>query len=651
MKVKLEFRCLYFLFLTCLFLFPKEAGSQVVAPFKMRYQSYVKGDMAVIANGIVNRKTSRYKATEPYNDLSDKAKMNDEFEMAYIDIDTLETTFSSSSADFLPENPESKKIVYAGLYWAANYKYNKGTRDRFWHYKITDKDREPTNVIELQLPGNDFYNEIKGEIIFDGIRHGKFRESAPYVAYADITDFVKRIKNPFGTYTVANVRATEGIIPGGVAGGWTIFFVYEDANETHKSITVFDGFAGITSKPVEIEFGGFKSLPHGDVNAKLALAALEGDFNLDGDQLEIKSGFSSNYTRISHPLKPENNFFNSTIVINDKYFEDRNPNSLNTLGYDTCLISIENPNNSVIQNNSETVSLKLRTSGDKYNMFFSAFNIEILEPEKTEDELFFAGNNTNDQVAESNHTSVNRQDNTTGAIVQNDDKSEIQIVGNTDALQKEKEDTAENEEDAWAALKALTTNVDADEETVLAGTNNKTTETTQENTAIVAITEVPKKETTEGITQKEVTDSLTEIISEAAFLDPIAQSEKINAETPVINGKKRITALPGPDVAVLAQEKGYYVIANVFAVHTNATRFTQKLQNEHHIDANYFLNPTNNYRYVYVGRHDTWLDALKAYYSNVNGKYFGDLWIMLVNTTDNSTAEAIYFYPPYQQSR
>ena len=69
-------------------------------------------------------------------------------------------------------------------------------------------------------------------------------------------------------------------------------------------------------------------------------------------------------------------------MVNDSYFENRNPNSLNTLGYDTFLIPIDNENNSVIQNNTSKVSLKLKSSGDRYSMFFSAFNVEVKDPVK-----------------------------------------------------------------------------------------------------------------------------------------------------------------------------------------------------------------------------------------------------------------------------
>jgi len=112
-----------------LLLFSIESSyAQLAIPFKVRYESYVKGDMTVIANGIVNRKSNKESTSDPYNELSEKAKLNDEFEMAYIDVDTDESTFSSSSAELNLDTSSAKKIIYAGLYWAASYKYETGIR-------------------------------------------------------------------------------------------------------------------------------------------------------------------------------------------------------------------------------------------------------------------------------------------------------------------------------------------------------------------------------------------------------------------------------------------------------------------------------------------------------------------------------------------
>lgn len=347
---------------------------QLPVPFKVRYQSYVKGDMTVIANNIVNRKDYGNNPNMPYMNATKTAKLNDEFEMFYIDIDSDMSTFSSSAATLYLENEENKKIVYAGLYWSATYKYNSGVKNKRNKFKAFDKNREEFDQIKLKLPGENTYVNVKGEVIFDGLDKKGFDESAPYAVYADITDLVKSLGNSTGEYTVANIKATQGVVEGGVSGGWTMFFVYEDENETAKFITSYDGFAGVTDKSTEILFTGFKTLPEGNVSAKLACAGLEGDNNLAGDQLQIKSQLSEVFTLLSGPLKLENNFFNSNIIIDDQYYTARNPNSKNTLGFDTALITIANPDNSVIQNNTDNVTLKLKTVGDRYFMFFNAFN-------------------------------------------------------------------------------------------------------------------------------------------------------------------------------------------------------------------------------------------------------------------------------------
>jgi hypothetical protein len=74
---------------------------------------------------------------------------------------------------------------------------------------------------------------------------------------------------------------------------------------------------------------------------------------------------------------------------------------------------------------------------------------------------------------------------------------------------------------------------------------------------------------------------------------------------------------------------GYYIIANVFANPKNATRFV-KLLNAQGLSASYFINPVNNYRYVYLKRHESWNNALISYYSQINDAYNDKMWIMRV---------------------
>jgi len=82
-------------------------------------------------------------------------------------------------------------------------------------------------------------------------------------------------------------------------------------------------------------------------------------------------------------------------------------------------------------------------------------------------------------------------------------------------------------------------------------------------------------------------------------------------------------------------DSGYYIIASVFANPNNAKRFV-KMLNQQGLNASYFINPKNNYRYVYLKKHGSWSNALLSYYSKINNSYNDEMWIMRV--TPNLTA-------------
>ena len=74
---------------------------------------------------------------------------------------------------------------------------------------------------------------------------------------------------------------------------------------------------------------------------------------------------------------------------------------------------------------------------------------------------------------------------------------------------------------------------------------------------------------------------------------------------------------------------GYYIIANVFANTSNAKRFVKHM-NAQGLNASYFVNPENNYKYVYLKRHETWNNALISYYNKLDSAYNEKMWIMRV---------------------
>ena len=77
---------------------------------------------------------------------------------------------------------------------------------------------------------------------------------------------------------------------------------------------------------------------------------------------------------------------------------------------------------------------------------------------------------------------------------------------------------------------------------------------------------------------------------------------------------------------------GYYIIANVFAKTSNANRFVKEM-NAKGLFAGYFTNPENNYKYVYLKKHDTWTNALTSYYNKLDNAYENKMWIMRVKNS------------------
>ncbi|UOB19284.1 T9SS type B sorting domain-containing protein [Abyssalbus ytuae] len=350
------------------------ANAQVFNDFEVRYQDQIRGDLTIIANNIVNRDRNGYDPEDPYNRVDE---YNDDLNMRYIDVDSDGSTFSSSRAVLDITNENCSIIRYAGLYWGAMYK---------------DNDRNSLRNIKFMTPGSSTYMDISAdEVLFDGYNHSNnlIAQASPYICYKDVTATLNALGNPDGTYTVANVRASQGTsnssgIRGGVSGGWTLVVVYEDPTLPGKFFTTFDGFAAIdgNGNSVNVDINGFITLPSPfPVRANFGVSALEGDYVITGDRLRIRANSNTNYTTLTDAVNPGNNFFNSSISSFGAINYNRTPASLNTLGWDADLIRINNPGNSVIPNDETGARFRATTSGDQYFIFFNSFDVEVIEPE------------------------------------------------------------------------------------------------------------------------------------------------------------------------------------------------------------------------------------------------------------------------------
>ena len=350
------------------------AFGQESVPFQIRYQRTLKGDMAIVANNIVNRQTGSLSTSIPYNG----SEANDNLTMRYIDIDSDPTTFSSSSGTLTIPDLSCSRVVYAGLYWSGTYRYNGST--------ASTGRADDFHVIKLKTPGSASYLDITGQIIFDGFTNPAFSGNSPYACYADVTSIIAGMANPNGEFTVANVRATQANLPGGISAGWTLFVVYENPLIPGKYITSYDGFAGVNAAlgNLDVQYSGFITPPAPlPVRAKLAVSALEGDQQINGDRLQFKAATLPNFSDLFNGLNPANNFFNGTISNLDAnnvpyVVNDRVPNSGNTLGYDSDVIGI---NQTLLPNGSTAATFRMISTQDTYFLFFNALNVDIIEPE------------------------------------------------------------------------------------------------------------------------------------------------------------------------------------------------------------------------------------------------------------------------------
>ncbi|WP_452232816.1 hypothetical protein [Lacinutrix sp. MEBiC02595] len=340
-------------------------------PLSTQKEFYIQGDAVAIGNNILSEH-----GNQNYNQIG---LMNDKVEMKYVDIDNEKDTFSSSAAALeLPQNVN--KIKFAALYWSATYGFKKG------QYKVVNNkmivkgkgERDTTiNYIKFKTP-NQEYKNIKGEVLFDGHDKKFFASNSPYVCYADVTSILQS-SNTNGYFTVANIRATEGVITGGSSAGWVLYVVYEQEDATLKYISTYHGLSLVNKKPLAIQFNNFKTTAFGEIDASITMAAIEGDAKLKTDKCAIFSNKDNRFITMSSKLRPASNFFNSKITKNEEYVTERLPKSENTLGFDLVTFDIPNANNALLANNQKELDFKIYTKADRFYMFFTAFKTDISE--------------------------------------------------------------------------------------------------------------------------------------------------------------------------------------------------------------------------------------------------------------------------------
>ncbi|MEL4307062.1 PorP/SprF family type IX secretion system membrane protein [Joostella sp. CR20] len=178
-------------------------------------------------------------------------------------------------------------------------------------------------------------------------------------------------------------------------------------------------------------------------------------------------------------------------------------------------------------------------------------------------------------------------------------------------------------DEVWVMNVESTTSDDATQTTTAVASNdeNEKPSGSTSNSKQVAIP--TENETTAGvISEIQYINGLSECTDR--YVTRIFHSDELGYSNEVlVNDEQESKDVP-------SEEKGYYVIANVFSEEKNATKYVDQLKAEG-IDADIFINPKNNYNYVYLNKSTDWNTALQWYKKSIN--YKNDIWIMPMKNT------------------
>ena len=316
-----------------------------VTPFAPRFSTNTNGDIAIAANTLMTVSPSNPNAAKIQAGISNPSGVdNNNLNMVYVDVDSDPTTFDSSSAQL--NLPQGATVLFAGLYWGGDLD--------------TSSPNELKNArtqVKFETPSSGGYSNITGTLIGQNSVQGGSNPGG-YHAFADVTGMVKAAGN--GTYTVANVQATQGATDSGRYAGWSLVVAYQDPISPPRNLTVFDGYSLIDVKlpPADstIPISGFETPLVGPVNARVGIVAYEGDLGITGDTASLDN------VRLTDATHPADNFFDSAIPNLGVNFTSKTPNYVNQLGYESSIVQA----NGIIPNGATSAKIDLTTNGDSY---------------------------------------------------------------------------------------------------------------------------------------------------------------------------------------------------------------------------------------------------------------------------------------------
>ncbi|WBQ08244.1 DUF7933 domain-containing protein [Kribbella sp. CA-293567] len=274
---------------------------------------------------------------------------NNEWVMRLLDADTDASTKSSSAATV--SLPDGAKVLYAGLFWgssrAAGSGGTAGTGDG--------------KTLKLRVPGQTAYQTVTAGRT-DYLTAG----TQDYSSYLDVTSVVQGAGG--GEYWGADAAAGTGADR---YAGWSLVVAYEHPNEPLRDLSVFNGYARVTTGDViKTSISGFLAPPSGPVNARFGSVSYEGDAGISGDY------FAVNGIRLADAQSPSANFFSSRVTDAGANLTNRTPASVNSLGLDAKVVDAAG----LLANSATSAELTFASTGDFYYPAALTTQIDLYAP-------------------------------------------------------------------------------------------------------------------------------------------------------------------------------------------------------------------------------------------------------------------------------
>ncbi|MER6521065.1 DUF3344 domain-containing protein [Streptomyces sp. NPDC001553] len=292
-------------------------------PFTQRYQAVLHGGLVRASNSGISCRKEENRQAEPCADAQrGAAGVNSDYEMFYSEVDKDPDTYNSTRSEL--KVPQGAKVAYARLYWGGNLRVGE------------QKPPEDNGRVLVAEPGG-AYKEVLADTV---IGHRSDAGSDAYQASADVTPLVR--KGGAGMWTVAQLNIAMGHSAVGAWGGWTLVVAYEHPQEPLRRVSVQDGFDGLLPGVGEaagrtVEVAGLDA-PAGSAG-KAGVVAYDGDRGVLGDSLTVTAD-SGRRVSLSDSENPFNDVMNSTITEFGRSSFVRQPEHMNTLGYDADVFDL-----------------------------------------------------------------------------------------------------------------------------------------------------------------------------------------------------------------------------------------------------------------------------------------------------------------------